>query len=64
MGAALRAVDLVEMSKREFQLPSQGFDAGPELACRQRGELVKERLNDHRIDDDHDHLESKANGLG
>lgn len=60
VGAALGAVDLVEVGEGELELAGESFDAGTQLAIRERGELVKEWLDDHRVNDDHDQLEGEA----
>jgi len=57
VGAALGAVDLVQVLERELELGSQVFDSGAEVTRGQGGELVKEGLNHGGIEDDHDKLE-------
>jgi hypothetical protein len=43
--------------ERELQLASQSLSAVPQLALGERGQLVEQRLNDGRVQDDHRHLE-------
>lgn len=57
MGAALGAVDLVEMLEREAQPRGKAFDSFPEVAFRERRQLVEQWLNNSRVDKDHQNLE-------
>lgn len=68
MRAALRAINLVQVREREFELRRERLDLGPDGAGRQRGKLVEERLDEGRengreeeLDDDAE--ESRGGGL-
>ena len=57
VGAALGAVDLVQVLERELELGSQVFDSGAEVTLSQGRELVEEGLDHGGVEDDHDKLE-------
>ena len=57
MGAALGAVDLVQVLERELELGSQVFDSGAEVTLCQGRELVEEGLDHGGVEYDHDKLE-------
>ena len=59
MRAALGTVDLIQVLEGELQLGSQAFNPGPKVAHRERRQLVEERLNDSRVDEDHQDLEGE-----
>jgi len=59
MRAALGTVDLIQMLEREVQLRSKAFDPFSKVAFGERRQLIKEWLNDSRVDEDHQNLEGK-----
>ena len=59
MGAALRTVDFIQMLEREVQLRSEALDSFLKVAFREWRQLVEERLDDGRIDKDHQNLEGE-----
>ena len=59
MRTTLRAIDFVKVLERELQLAREALNAIPELAFSTRRELVEERLDDGRVDDDHEKLEAE-----
>ena len=59
MRTTLRTVDFVEVLERELQLARQALDAVTEVALSKRREFVEKRLDDGRVDDDHEKLETK-----
>jgi len=57
--AALGTVDLIQVLKGELQLGSQTLDPLSKIAFREWRQLVEERLNDSRVDKDHQNLEGE-----
>ena len=63
VGAALRAVDLVQVFERELELRRESLDASAEVTLSEWRELVEERLDDRRVENDHGHLEDQPGVL-
>jgi hypothetical protein len=59
MGTSLRAVDLVKVLERKFELRCERLNASPELALWERRQFVEEGLDDSWIKDYHRKLEDK-----
>ena len=57
MARPFRAVDFVEVFKRETHPPSQSLNAIPKFPSSERRKFVKERLDNQRNQNDHDQLE-------
>ena len=57
MRAALAAIDLVEVLEGEVEARGQLLCTCAEVALWERGKLVKERLDEGGVYDDHRHLE-------
>jgi hypothetical protein len=57
MRAAFRAIDLIQVLKREFQLGCKSFYSIPKITSGQWRELVEHGLDDSWVDDNHDKLE-------
>ena len=57
MRAALAAIDLVEVLEGEVKARGQLLRTRAEVALWERGKLVKERLDEGGVYDDHRHLE-------
>lgn len=62
VGAALRAVDLVEVLQRELEFRGESLDACAQFALGEGRQFVEQRLDDGRVQDDHGELESDAVG--
>lgn len=60
VGAALAAVDDVQLMERELELLGEVLDIGLELALLQRGKLVEQRKDGDRVDGDHKDLQTGA----
>ena len=60
MRAPLRTVDLVQMGQGELETGCQTLDTRPKFTGFKRRELVEQRLNNSRIQNDHDELEGNA----
>ena len=58
VGAALAAINDVQLGKRELELLGQILDAGLELALFKGRKLVEQRENEDRVDGNHDNLET------
>ena len=58
VGAALAAINDVQLGERELELLGQVLDAALELALLKGRELVEQGQNEDGVDGDHDHLET------
>ena len=56
--AALGAINLIQMFEGKFEFACEGFDPVPQIAVRKRRELVKQRLNNSRVQNHHGQLEN------
>jgi hypothetical protein len=56
---ALGTIDLIQMLEGELELGGQTFDPFSKVPFREWRQLVEERLNDSRVDKDHQDLEGK-----
>lgn len=59
MRTALGTIDLIQVLKGELELGGQTFDPCSKVPFGKRRQLVEKRLNDSRIDKDHQNLEGK-----
>ena len=59
VGAALRAVNLVQVLERELEPRCERFNAGAQFTLREWRQLVEQRLNNRRVQDDHRQLEDQ-----
>lgn len=60
VGAALAAIDNVELVQGELQASSKAFDLILKLALLKRGELVEEWQNQNRVDSNHEDLQTSS----
>ncbi len=60
MGAALAAVNHIQLMQRELELLGQGLDVGLELAFLQGRQLVEEGQNGNGVDGNHEDLETSG----
>ena len=59
MRTALGTIDLIQVLKGELELGGQTFDPCSKVPLRKWRQLVEKRLNDGRVDKDHQDLEGK-----